>query len=134
WKRMPTAADARHSERRPVVELRPRVLEAAAAARERERAPLRNEDLLHLDVLAAGADHAHRVPGVDDPVVALRHYAKAPVNRSFTIVAVDGDREHVPVAIVHAGGERPAAAEDEPITDFFPSPGGQGNGRSDQDV
>src|SRR5437667_2048432 len=86
---MPGGGDDRHSEQRPVVELRPRVLEAAAAARERERAPLRNEDLLHLDVLAAGADHAHRVPGVDDPVVALRHYAKAPIDRSFTIVAVD---------------------------------------------
>src|SRR5204862_427817 len=55
---MPGGGDDRHSEQRPTVELRPRVLEAAAAARERERAPLRNEDLLHLDVLAAGAAEA----------------------------------------------------------------------------
>src|SRR3989442_6784362 len=100
-------------EERPAVELGPRVLTAAAAARKRERAPLRNEDLLHLDVLAAGADHAHRVPGVDDPVVALRHDAEAPIDRRLDIVAVDDDREHVPVAVVHARGERPPPTDDK---------------------
>src|SRR5947208_4441112 len=112
---MPGGGDDRHSEQRPVVELRPRVLESAAAARERERAPLRNEDLLHLDVLAAGADHAHRVPGVDDPVVALRHYAEAPIHWGLAVVAVDRDREHVPVAVVHARGERPPPADDKAV-------------------
>src|SRR6267378_1527389 len=83
--RMPGGGDDRDPEERPAVELCPRVLEAAAAARKRERAPLRNEDLLHLDVLAAGADHAHRVPGVDDPVVALRHRAEAPIDRRLAV-------------------------------------------------
>src|SRR3989442_15821598 len=126
---MPGGGDDRHSEQRPAVELASGMLQAAAAARKRERAPLWNEDLPHLDVLAAGADHAHRVPGVDDPVVALRHHAEAPIHWGFTsrrlaVVAVDGDREHVPVAVVHAGGERPAAADDEPVNDFFSSPSG----------
>src|SRR6266480_6220814 len=136
---MPGGGDDGHSEQRPAVELRPRVLESAAAARERERAPLRNEDLLHLDVLAAGADHAHRVPRVDDLVLALRHHAEAPIHWGFTgrrlaVLAVDRDREHVPVAVVDAGREWPSAADDEPIIDFFPSAGGQGNGRRDQYV
>src|SRR6266481_701256 len=112
---MPGGGDDRHSEQRPAVELASGMLQAAAAARKRERAPLWNEDLPHLDVLAAGADHAHRVPGVDDPVVALRHHAKAPIDCGLAVVTVDGDREHVPVAIVDARGERPAPAHDEAI-------------------
>src|SRR5258708_38974319 len=112
------------SEQGPAVELCPRVLEAAAAARKRERAPLRNEDLLHLDVLAAGADHAHRVPGVDDLVVALRHHAEAPIQWGFTsrrlaVVAVDRDREHVPAAVVDTRGERPSPAHHEPSFDIL---------------
>src|SRR5436190_921190 len=130
---MPGGGDDGHSEQRPAVELRPRVLESAAAARKRERAPLRNEDLLHLDVLAAGADHAHRVPGVDDPVVALRHYAEAPIHWGLAVVAVDRDREHVPVAIVHARGERPPPADDKavfcnPTTSRGKRDGGGGTG------
>src|SRR5205807_10600141 len=100
--RTPAGGAHRHTEPPPAVELRPRLLEAAAAALKSEPAPPRNEDLLHLDVLAAGADHAHRVPGGDHAVVGLRHDAQAPVHWGFTsrrlaIVAVDGDREHVPV-------------------------------------
>src|SRR5437879_1026342 len=107
---MAGGGDDRDTEQWAGVQLGAWMLEPAAAFGELERAALRHEDLLHLDVLRAGADHAHRIPGVDDLVVALRHHAKAPVDGRFAVVAIDGDGEHVPVAVVHAGGERPAAA------------------------
>src|SRR6266513_6336649 len=118
--RVPGGGDDRYPEERTGVEFATGVPRAAAAQLQGERAPLRNEDLLHLDVLAAGADHAHRVPRVDDLVLGLRHHAEAPSHWGFTsrrlaVLAVDRDREHVPVAVVDAGREWPSAADDEPI-------------------
>ena len=90
------------------------MLATAPAALQRQRAALRHEQLGDGDVLAARGGHAHGVPGVDDLVVGLRHQAQPPVDRRLAVVAVDGDGQHVPVRVVDAGGERPAAADDEP--------------------
>src|SRR5437868_502180 len=104
---MTCRSDDRHAKERTVVERSAGMLETAAAAGEREGAALWNEHLLHLDVLTAGADHSHRVPGIDDDIVFLRHEAQPPVDRCLSIVAVHGDGEHVPFGVVHAGGEGP---------------------------
>jgi hypothetical protein len=82
-----------------------------------------DEDILHLDVLAAGADHAHRVPGVDDAVVALRLEAKAPVDRRLLVLAVDRHGEHVPVGVVDPRRERPVPVHDVAALDRLAAPG-----------
>src|SRR5439155_13340215 len=97
-------------------------------------AALGDEPLGDGDVLAAGGGHAHGVPGVDDLVVGLRHQAQAPVDRRLAVVAIDGDGQHVPIRVVDAGGERPAARDDEPAGGLAPTAGGQRDGRGDQRV
>ena len=94
------------------------MLEAAAALRERERAALRHEHRLDGDVLAAGAGHAHRVPGVDDLVVGSSARGRGAQSTAFLPSRVDRGGEHVPVGIVDAGRERPAAADHEAAIDL----------------
>ena len=93
-----------------------------------QRAALGHEALRHRDVLAARADHAHRVPRVDDLVVALGHQAQPPVERRLAVVAVDGDGEHVPLGVVDARGERPAPAHHEAAVGAPRPPGGERDG------
>ena len=118
----------------PGVERRARMLEAAAAALQRQRAALGHEQLGDRDVLAAGRRHAHGVPGVDDLVVGLRHQAQPPVDRRLAVVAIDRDGQHVPVGIVDARGERPAAVDDEAAVGLAPAAGRERDRGGDQRV
>ena len=118
----------------PGVERGAGVLAPAAAELQGEGAALGHEQVGDGDVLAAGGAHAHGVPGVDDLVVGLRHQAQPPVDGRLAVVAVDGDGQHVPVRVVDAGGERPAARYDEPAVGLARSAGGKGDGGGDQRV
>ena len=109
-----------------------RMVVSAAAFAERERAAVRHEHLVRRDVLAAGRRHAHRVPGVDDLVVGLRHHAEPRVDRLVAVEHRGG--EHVPVRIVDAGGERPAAADDESAVDLARAAGRERDRGRDQRV
>src|SRR5262245_10690484 len=79
----------------------------------RRAAALRYEAFRDGVVLAARADHAHRVPRVDDLVLALGNEAQAPIDGRAAVVAVHGDGEHVPLRVVHARREGPAPGDDE---------------------
>ena len=89
------------------------MLAPAAAPQERQRPPLRHEQLAHRNILAARSRHAHGVPGVDDLVIGLGHEAQPPINGRAAVLLIDAHRQHVPFRIVDRRGERPAAVDDE---------------------
>ena len=76
---------------------------------DRQRAVLGHEDVLHFDVVAAGAAQSRRVPGVDDAVVARGQQEHAVIGK---LAVRRGDpAQHRPRAGVDAAGELPAAGE-----------------------
>src|SRR5262249_49916228 len=106
-------------------ERRTRMLRAAAAALQWQRSAPWHEQLIDHDVLAARSSHAHGVPAVDNLVVGLGYQAQAPVDWRVAGIAIDGNGQHIPIRVVHARGERPAAIDNETTLHFAPPTGGE---------
>src|SRR5262249_26860426 len=69
------------------------------------RAVLGDEDVVHLDRLAAGALQADRVPVVDDVQLLTRDQQPATLSWSLDALALDRHGRRQQVTVLHATGE-----------------------------
>ena len=100
----------------------------------RDRHRCGHEDLGNFDIVRPRAAQSARIPGVGNLVVVLVEQEYPVLDPVGLIVGRDDGAKHVPLARIHARGERPVAAQPVSAVDLVGTAARENEGRCNQRV